>query len=188
MPPEAPKPSITPETKVGALLRDFPELEDVLIDVSPAYRALKNPILRRTVAKVANLRQVAKVGGVPLGALITRLRTTVGQSPLPDEAQSPAGAAARPSWAQEQTVTAGFDARVFIEEGGHPLERVMEDLGKLPAGEVYGLTTPFQPEPLIDLAKRKGFEAFSLWESTDLVRTYFKRLQAPTRKAPRRTP
>ena len=44
---------ISPKTKVGELLDAYPELESVLMEMSPAFEKLKNPILRRTVARVA---------------------------------------------------------------------------------------------------------------------------------------
>jgi hypothetical protein len=55
------------------------------------------------------------------------------------------------------------------------MQRVMADLAALAEGEVYVLVTPFVPAPLVDLARGKGFEAFSASEGEALVRTYFRR-------------
>jgi hypothetical protein len=44
---------ITPQTKVGELLDAYPELESILFELSPAFAKLKNPILRKTVARIA---------------------------------------------------------------------------------------------------------------------------------------
>ena len=55
---------ITPKTKVFQLIETYPQLEDVLIDYVPAFKKLKNPVLRKTVAKIATLQQAASVGGV----------------------------------------------------------------------------------------------------------------------------
>ena len=48
-------------TKVAALLDAYPELEGVLIGIAPPFKKLRNPVLRRSVAKVASLRQAAAV-------------------------------------------------------------------------------------------------------------------------------
>ncbi len=80
--PECTAATITPESRLGDLLERWPGLEVVLIELSPHFRALSNPVLRRTVAKVATLRQVSTVSGVPLGTLIERLRAEAGLSPL----------------------------------------------------------------------------------------------------------
>ena len=69
--------TITPDSRLGELLERWPVLEEVLLEISPHFKALKNPVLRRTVAKVATLRQVSTVSGVALGVLIERLRRSV---------------------------------------------------------------------------------------------------------------
>jgi Domain of unknown function (DUF1858) len=70
--------TIGPETTVGALLTAFPELEGVLIDMASAFAKLRNPVVRRTVAKVATLEQVATIGGVNLQGMIHKLRDAAG--------------------------------------------------------------------------------------------------------------
>ena len=167
--------SITPDSRVGDLLERWPHLEAVLIDLSPRYRALKNPVLRRTVAKVATLRQVAAVGGVPLATLIERLRAAAGLAPLAVSEAEAGAPGARPPWAVEGAVTRRHDARAAIEAGEHPLPKVMADLATLGDPDVYELVTPFVPAPLVDLAREKGFASFSVSEGDALVRTYFRR-------------
>lgn len=76
---------IHPETKVGALLDAYPELEAVLISIAPAFEKLRNPILRRTVAKVATLEQAARIGGVRVRDLVNQLRQAAGQTSLRDQ-------------------------------------------------------------------------------------------------------
>ncbi len=166
--------TITPDSRLGELLERWPELEAVLVDLSPHFRALRNPVLRRTVAKVATLRQVSSVSGVALGVLVAKLREGAGLAPAPVEDE--AGAAGeRPAWATERDVARTHDARAEIEAGEHPMPRVMSDLAALADGEVYALVTPFVPAPLVDLARERGFLAFSVAEGDALVRTYFRR-------------
>jgi hypothetical protein len=45
---------ILPTTKVGALLDRYPELEDILIGLAPPFKKLKNPLLRKGVAKITH--------------------------------------------------------------------------------------------------------------------------------------
>ena len=167
--------TITPDSKIGDLLQRWPELEDVLVDLSPHFRALRNPVLRRTVAKVATLRQVSAVSGVALGVLVERLRAGAGLAAAPVAEDGVPIAAERPAWAVEREVTRTHDARAAIEAGEHPMPRVMADLAALAGGEVYALVTPFVPAPLVDLARGKGFLGFSVTEGEGLVRTYFRR-------------
>jgi hypothetical protein len=166
--------AITPESKLGELLERWPRLEDVLIELSPHFRALQNPVLRRTVARVATLRQVSSVSGVALGVLVERLRAGAGL-PATAPAEESEAAPERPDWATEGSVAHRHDARAAIEAGEHPMPRVMADLAALADGEVYELVTPFVPAPLVDLARAKGFPGFSVREREGLVRTYFRK-------------
>lgn len=183
--PECTAAAITPDSKVGDLLERWPGLEAVLVDMSPHFKALRNPVLRRTIAKVATLRQVSTVSGVPLGTLVERLRAGAGLAPAALEPEG-AGAATgeRPEWADERAATRTHDARAAIEAGEHPMPRVMADLAALGDADVYLLVTPFVPAPLVDLARGKGFASCSVVAGDSLVRTFFRRSGA----APATTP
>lgn len=173
------KPLITPQTKVGDLLRDFPELEETLIEIAPAFKKLRSPVLRRTVARVTSLAQAARVGGVPIDELIQRLRAAAGQA---DAGESFAAAttadstAAAPSWFAADKVTTTFDARRMIKSGDQPIGYVLTNLDGLQAGQIYELITPFEPAPLMDKAISRGYAVWSRKTSPGEHRTAFMRL------------
>jgi hypothetical protein len=169
---------ITPQTKVGELLEAYPELENVIMGVAPAFKKLQSPLLRRTVARVTSLAQAARVGGVSVAELVTRLRREVGQPDLaPEEADAepPAVATAEPGWFDSARIVKTLDARLLIEAGEHPIGQVLRDLDRLGAGEIYELITPFTPAPLIDQAEARGCVAFTKHSGSDETRTYFAR-------------
>ena len=58
------------------------------IGFAPPFKKLKNPILRKAVAKVACLQQVAAVGGVSVHELVNELRAAVGQEAISLEQQA----------------------------------------------------------------------------------------------------
>src|SRR5262245_60025801 len=66
--------SILPDTKVADLLDRYPELEDVLISLASPFKKLKNPVLRKGVARVASLTHVAAVAGMQVNDLVNKLR------------------------------------------------------------------------------------------------------------------
>jgi hypothetical protein len=167
--------NITPDSRIGELLERWPGLEAVLVELSPHFQALANPVLRKTVAKVATLRQVATVSGVPLGVLVEKLRAGAGLSPVEVAEDGASVPAERPAWAVEGAAVRTLDARAAIEAGEHPMPQVMADLAKLGAGQVYELVTPFVPAPLLDLARGKGFASHSVTEAPGLVRSYFRK-------------
>jgi hypothetical protein len=165
---------INPETKIATLLKDFPQLEETLIALSPAFGKLRNPFLRKTIAKVATLRQAVLIGNVSLGEMINTLRKSAGLNPLEDVSESvDSSSLLEPEWLKGNIPAITLDARPIIESGEHPLNQVLSGLEILGKGEIYLLITPFLPAPLIDVAKSKGFLAHSKSETEDLVKTYF---------------
>ena len=169
---------ITPQTKVGELLKAYPELEEVLISIAPAFRKLRNPVLLRTVARVTSLAQAARVGGVSVTELVKHLRGAVGQPDFEtpsEDTVSRGSPASAPDWFDSNKVTKSFDARPMIDAGEQPFGRVLGDLDKLPAGEIYELITPFEPAPLNDKAATRGFVVYSRSVGPAEFRTYFKR-------------
>lgn len=167
---------ITPQTKVGELLTAYPEVEEVLISIAPAFKKLRNPVLLRTVARVTSLAQAARVGGVSVTDLVQRLRRAVGQPDFEtasDETESGGDFAPAPDWFDSKKVTRSFDARPMIDAGEQPIGRVLSDLDRLPPGEIYELVTPFEPAPLIDRAMSRGFKVYIRLVGSTEHRTYF---------------
>lgn len=169
---------ITPDTKIGELLDAYPQLEEILIELAPAFKKLKNRILRKTVAKVTSIRQAARVGGKPVGVMVNRLRQAAGQSQLVvdngNTSTSNDPASSGHGWTHPDNIYKSFDACRMIESGEQPLGKVMADLRQMPPGAVYELITPFEPAPLMDQAKDQGFKTISRKDGDDLFRTYFK--------------
>lgn len=148
---------ISPKTKVLQLIETWPQLEDVLIGYVPAFSKLKNPVLRKTVAKIATLQQAAAIGNVKVEDLINRLRKEIGQDLLAESAGTNYNTT-RPWWMDEKPVHKEMDAREMLAAGEHPVNQVMADLKQLPAGKLYELKAPFLPAPLIDKASSMEVE------------------------------
>ncbi|ROL58875.1 DUF1858 domain-containing protein [Bacteroidetes/Chlorobi group bacterium ChocPot_Mid] len=163
---------ITPETKVYDLLNEFPQLEEVLIDISPFFKKLKNPVLRRTIAKVTNLRQAAAVGNVSLEAIINRLRKEIGQDKIENIKEEKKYKDA-PKWFDENRIAESLDARPIINSGGHPLDTVIRAVKSMSNGNIYELITPFLPMPLIDKVEGLGYQSWSTQTEADIFKTYF---------------
>jgi Domain of unknown function (DUF1858) len=154
-----PKITITPKTKVGELLDNYPELEKVLMEMSPAFEKLKNPILRKTVAKVATLQQIAAVGGLMVDDIVNRLRKETGQDAADESgADSEYLSHGIPDWFAEEKIIARLDASPLINSGGSPMNDILSQTNLLNAGEIFELKTPFIPAPIIDMLRKKGYK------------------------------
>ncbi|MBE0528465.1 MAG: DUF438 domain-containing protein, partial [Thermoleophilia bacterium] len=60
---------ITPKTTIHTLLKEYPFLLEFLAGYHPEFKKLTNPVLRRTVGRMATLDTVAEQGNVPLNQL-----------------------------------------------------------------------------------------------------------------------
>ena len=143
-----------------------------MIEMAPAYKKLSNPILRKTVTKVATLRQVAQIGDVSLSEMINKLRKRVGQEDSFKETEWQSKSQTAPTWFDVSKIAKSLDARSMIESGQQPMNLVLEELKGLNPGEIYELITPFMPAPLIDIIRKKGFQVWSQQENSDMIKTY----------------
>ncbi len=66
---------ISASTKLDDLLRAYPFLREHLTSISPKFGKLNNPILRRTVGRLATLGQAAGMADMPIPQNQPRLNT-----------------------------------------------------------------------------------------------------------------
>jgi TusA-related sulfurtransferase len=165
---------IQPSTKVAALLEEYPELEDVLIGIAPPFKKLKNPFVRKSVAKVTTLQQAAAVGRVSLTEMIHTLRTAVGQGPL--KTYETGGAESyfesQPAWFDENKIVAIIDEQT-ADADSMPVIAILRKATTLAPGEIIELHTTFLPAPGIDIMKSKGYLVWATEDKSDSVKTYF---------------
>jgi hypothetical protein len=164
---------ITPKTTVAELLEAYPELEETLIEMAPVFKKLKNPILRRTIARVTTLQQAAAVGEMSAETVVNKLRSLTGQDKLEGVSEAETNSDRSPTWFDPQNIKKTFDAREIISQGGHPLADVMRDLHSWQGNGIYEFITPFLPAPLIDKVKENGFQVWTSKETESLFRNYF---------------
>ncbi len=163
---------ITPKTRVMQVIEAYPQLEEVLIGYIPAFEKLKNPVLRRTVAKIATLQQAAAIGNVTVEDLVNRLRKEIGQD-LYNQGGENSFHTQKPAWFDSSLITATLDARPMLAAGEHPVNQVIADLKVLETGKIYQLTAPFLPAPLIDKASSLNFKYWVVMESDTIYNVYF---------------
>jgi uncharacterized protein (DUF2249 family) len=167
------KPLITPQTRVGEFLEHYPELGDLLISLSPAFQKLKNPVLRRTIGRVATFQQIAVVGNIPLETIINTLRSALGQHQTNEIMENNTLSEEKPSWFETSKVTETLDAREMLQAGQHPLAEVIRRTSELQPGNIFELVTPFMPMPLIEKVKANGLSAYTVTVSDTEIHTYF---------------
>lgn len=146
------------------MLEVYPFLEAQIVNIAPPFQNLKNPVLRRTVGKIATLEKVAQIGGVDVNKLVNTLRRAVGQEELGVEAASNfvveiPRVADDPDWivGDPQFTVNGTE---MLRRGEVPLGRVNELLRKLEAGRYILLVTNFEPIPILEAMQKENRKVF----------------------------
>ena len=151
-------------TKVAALLEAYPDLEKKLLELSPAFAKLQNPVLRRTVARIATLGQAAKIADISPALLVQTLRQAAGLAEVADSVSIEGNeneSTTPPSWFDETKIKIRFDAVPVIDSGASPMQEIIRHAESLGEGEIMELSAPFKPIPIIDLLVKKGFETWT---------------------------
>ena len=172
------EPLITPTMKVAELLETWPALEDLLVAQAPAFKRLRNPVLRRTVARVATLEQAAGIAGLGVRELVAVLRTAVGQPVDPVDAspgRTGAGDEPPPDWLVLERVSRVVDANALLDQGAVPLNVVFEAARELAENDILDVTVSFRPIPLMDSLARQGYRCHLRAAAADRFHLYVTR-------------
>ena len=164
---------ITPSVTVSALLEEYPELEEVLIGIAPPFKKLRNPFLRRSVAKVATIKHISSVGGVPLDELIEKLREAVGQPKNVMSFEDQDYFSEQPEWFSPDKISVSIDEEKVEDTDRMTLVTIMDKARSVKKGEIIELVTTFLPAPGIDILKSKGYSVWTKKEGDDLIKSYF---------------
>jgi hypothetical protein len=157
------------------IFEDYPGLEERLIEIVPVFKKLKNPVLRKTVARIATVQQAATIANIPVNELVTMLRTEANQE-LDNLDHNPDNYNLnfeKPDWYDADKVIDNLDLGPILEAGEHPIHQVVADLKNLKEGQILDVLSPFLPAPLVDKATSLGYQHYIVPCSGEAVNVYF---------------
>lgn len=162
------------QTKVAEMLTHYPELEEVLLELSPSFTKLKNPILRNTIARVATLKQISEIAGLNPGEMISTLRKSANLRPANINTTEHNSFTPQPEWVNENSVVETFDICPILDEGKNPMKQIIDKAESLSTEQILRIITPFIPSPIIDILRAKEYRCWSK-EKNNIIVTYIKR-------------
>jgi hypothetical protein len=164
---------ITPKTKIYDLLEAYPQLEETLIGLAPEFKKLKNPVLRKTIARITNIGQAAIVGGLNVEKMVNALREKAGQGNISiiDESGTKYVTVC-PGWFKSESVAQTIDIRDMLNRGEQPVHEVLAALKKLGENEILEVVAPFVPAPLLDKSLSLGYKHWLDKRSEEEFRVY----------------
>ncbi len=155
------------EDRISTVLSRDPRMLDVLLAASPTFSHLKNPIMRKTMARLATVEHAARVAGLDADELVARLNAALrGEAYVPRAtaaAQTPAASAPKPAivaQATEATIV-DCDVRDDLQKGIEPLSRILAAARGVPREKLLRLRAIFEPVPLYAVLGKQGFAHFT---------------------------
>ncbi len=165
---------ITLETKIADLLNYREDMKDILISINPKFKKLNNPVLRRTIGKIAGVKQAAIVGGMDPIDLLNQLRKAVGQETVDMVSKEEIEVEKAPEWILTE-LKHTINANDILDEDRNPLAELYKVLKSIDKNEVITIEADFQPEPLIDEMLKLGHEVFTQEVKENYFITYVKK-------------
>ncbi len=165
--------TITPQTKISALIKANPEVIDAIASINAHFKKLHNPFLRKVLASRVTIAEAAKIGKVDISLFFELLK------PLgfvcDNNSQIPVEQQAIPEIAPPD-FECKLDVRPDIEIGEDPFLKILDNLSKMEVGTTLLLVNSFEPVPLIRILEDKKFEMSVFHVTDNEVHTYIKKI------------
>lgn len=168
--------------KISDILKRHPDLLEVLVELSPAFAKLRNPVVRRVQTRLVTVAQAASIAGLEPPDLTHRLNMAAGITHSPgDSAVTPNtnAKAIEPDWLQGVTVAQELDARPIMERGEEPFKQIVTTAQSVASGSAFRLIAGFEPSPLYGVLEKQGFAHFTQRQADDHWEVTFCRKVVP---------
>ena len=168
---------INSQTKIAALLKHHPDALEAIVTLSPDFKKLRNPVLRKLMAGRTSIAMASKIGGCTPGDFFEKLKPYGFEADTSKPVEEEAGAEQKPvpqfikELEADHIVT--LDVRSMLAGGNDPLKLIQQTVKGLQQGQVLKIINTFEPTPLIKLLEKQGFQCYTDAVEKDLVETYF---------------
>ena len=162
---------ISANTKISKLIKENKDVIDTIASINSHFKKLKNPILRRALAPRVTIADAAKIGGVTVEEFFNKLKG-IGfeiENDVEEISQEEIKV-------MDKSNVLSFDVREIIAGGTDPFKEIMEKIKLLKKGQTLEIINSFEPIPLINVLKSKGFIS-EVERKNDLVHTYFQKVE-----------
>jgi uncharacterized protein (DUF2249 family) len=156
--------------KISEVLQRYPDLLETIISMSPAFSRLHNPVLRKVQSRLVTVEQAARIAGISPDEMARKLNTAAGLDVVAEVSDvfiSPEPSSAEPDWVRTAKVTVDLDVRPLHERGEEPFAAIMEAVRAVAPGEILRLRNSFDPVPLYDVLRMRGFDHVTRQLSSD---------------------
>ena len=170
---------ILARTKVADAIDRYPDLKNVLIEISPKFKRIRNPLIFRLVSKWATFSDVARMGNVSICELLHRINRTIGKErelfeKAPEcikeiEGEGVEKEETKPEWVENANQVLVYDVR---NRDDFFMEEILNAAKTLKKGHVLKVINSFSPIPLYNMLSELNYEVFIEKESVEKFNLY----------------
>lgn len=168
-------------TKISDIINENENAIDVIASVNKNFQKLRNPFLRKMLAPRVNIKDAARIGGVKPEVLLRRLKT-IGFFIDLDELESYEKSEIHnniidnyKTMKKDKIVT--LDVRPILDGGVDPFNAIMDELKKIDEeSETLLIINTFEPIPLLNILKKKGYEYETERPEDGIVHTFLTKI------------
>ncbi len=173
---------ILASTKLRDAFSEHPKLKDTLIEMSPKFEKLKNPLVFKVVERWVTFGDIARVGNLSVCEVLHRVNSAIGMEKelfkrAPEcvkEIETDEGREGeRPDWLEN------IKERLLIDVRGRDgffLNEILFALKTLRLDQILLVINSFYPAPLIKMLREAGYEFFYENPHTEEHRLYIKKV------------
>jgi uncharacterized protein (DUF2249 family) len=160
-------------TKISEILKEKPEAIDAIASINRHFKKLQNPFLRKMLAPRVNVAAAAQVGNSTINEMLKALEDAGFEVAYEQEINLNKEISTELD--MERTNIIDLDVRPILDSGVDPFNVIMDGLKTLKDDETLRIINTFEPIPLLNIIKKKGYEYESERPEEGVVHTYLKK-------------
>ncbi|RUA27207.1 MAG: hypothetical protein DSY76_05430 [Bacteroidetes bacterium] len=162
-------------TKISQILKEKPEAIDAIASINRHFKKLQNPFLRKMLAPRVNVAAAAQVGNATVNQLLKVLEDVGFEVAYENENELENKTKTEEN--MKRTNIVDLDVRPILDSGVDPFNVIMDGLKNLKEGETLKIINTFEPIPLLNIIKKKGYEYETERPEEGVVHTYLKKAE-----------
>jgi len=163
------------DTKISKILDANPEAISVIASINKNFKKLQNPFLRKMLAPRVSVDAAARVGNSTTNNILSALEK-IGFQVKYETEENPIENNNTNKINMDNTNIINLDVRPILETGVDPFNVIMDALKTMKDNETLKIINTFEPIPLLNILKRKGYEYETKRPEDGVVHTFLKRV------------
>jgi uncharacterized protein (DUF2249 family) len=163
---------INRDTKISAILKENMDAVDAIASINRHLTKLRNPFLRRMLAPRVSVAAAAQVGNSNVNEMLAALEKIGFEVEYDNSVNNSNKVNIDTNIDMERKNIVDLDVRPILDGGTDPFNAIMETLKTLKPEETLRIINTFEPIPLLNILKSKGYQYESERPEEGIVHTF----------------